>query len=165
MEPSAVHLVSAMTLLHRIEDAMRDAMKASDSRRTQTLRMAMSAAHNRRIELRRELTDEEVIEVVARQVKQRRESIEAFRAGGREERAADEEAEAAILTEYLPEQLAPEEVEALVREAISATGATSPADLGRVMGRVAPLVKGRADGRVVSDLVRRLLSEHAAAEA
>jgi uncharacterized protein YqeY len=140
-------------------------MKASDSRRTQTLRMAMSAAHNRRIELRRELTDEEVVEVLARQVKQRRESIEAFRAGGREERAADEEAEAAILTEYLPEQLAPEEVEALVREAITATGATSPADLGRVMGRVAPLVKGRADGRVVSDLVRRLLSERAAAEA
>jgi uncharacterized protein YqeY len=140
-------------------------MKASDSRRTQTLRMAMSAAHNRRIELRRELTDEEVIEVLARQVKQRRESIEAFRAGGREERAADEEAEAAILTEYLPEQLAHEEVEALVREAITATGAASPADLGRVMGRVAPLVKGRADGRVVSDLVRRLLSERAAAEA
>jgi uncharacterized protein YqeY len=124
--------------------------------------MAMSAAHNRRIELRRELTDEEVIEVLSRQVKQRRESIEAFRAGGREERAADEEAEAAILTEYLPEQLSAVEVETLVREAITATGANSAADLGRVMGRVAPLVKGRADGRVVSDLVRRLLSERAA---
>src|SRR6266581_5385145 len=97
-----------MTLLHRIEDAMRDAMKARDSRRTQTLRMAMSAAHNRRIELQRDLSDEEVTEVLARQVKQRRESIETFRAGGREERAADEEAEAAILTEYLPEQLSPE---------------------------------------------------------
>jgi len=150
-----------MTLLHRIEDAMRDAMKAGDSRRTQTLRMAMSAAHNRRIELQRDLTDEEVTEVLSRQVKQRRESIEAFRAGGREERAADEEAEAAILTEYLPEQLSAEDVEALVRETIATTGATSPADLGRVMGRVAPLVKGRADGRMVSDLVRRLLSEHA----
>lgn len=140
---------------------MRDAMKAGDSRRTQTLRMAMSAAHNRRIELQRDLTDEEVTEVLSRQVKQRRESIEAFRAGGREERAADEEAEAAILTEYLPEQLSAEDVEALVRETIATTGATSPADLGRVMGRVAPLVKGRADGRMVSDLVRRLLSEHA----
>jgi uncharacterized protein YqeY len=150
-----------MTLLHRIEDAMRDAMKAGDSRRTQTLRMAMSAAHNRRIELQRDLTDEEVTEVLSRQVKQRRESIEAFRAGGREERAADEEAEAVILAEYLPEQLSAEDVEALVRDAITTTGATSPADLGRVMGRVAPLVKGRADGRMVSDLVRRLLSEHA----
>jgi uncharacterized protein len=150
-----------MTLLHRIEDAMRDAMKAGDSRRTQTLRMAMSAAHNRRIELQRDLTDEEVTEVLSRQVKQRRESIEAFRAGGREDRAADEEAEAVILTEYLPEQLSAEDVEALVRDAITTTGATSPADLGRVMGRVAPLVKGRADGRMVSDLVRRLLSEHA----
>ena len=150
-----------MTLLHRIEDAMRDAMKAGDSRRTQTLRMAMSAAHNRRIDLQRDLTDEEVTEVLSRQVKQRRESIEAFRAGGREDRAADEEAEAVILTEYLPEQLSAEDVEALVRDAITTTGATSPADLGRVMGRVAPLVKGRADGRMVSDLVRRLLSEHA----
>jgi len=136
-----------MTLLHRIEDAMRDAMKARDSRRTQTLRMAMSAAHNRRIELQRDLSDEEVTEVLARQVKQRRESIEAFRAGGREERAAEEEAEAGILTEFLPEQLSEEDVAALVRDAIEATSATSPADLGRVMGRVAPQIKGRADGR------------------
>ncbi len=154
-----------MTLLHRIEDAMRDAMKARDSRRTQTLRMAMSAAHNRRIELQRDLSDEEVTEVLARQVKQRRESIEAFRAGGREERAAEEEAEAGILTEFLPEQLSEEDVAALVRHAIEATSATSPADLGRVMGRVAPQIKGRADGRMVSEMVRRLLTERAGASA
>ena len=146
-----------MTSLERIESAMRDAMRARDPRRTQTLRMAMAAAHNRKIELGRDLTDDEVTDVVAKQVKQRRESIESFRAGGREERAAEEEAELAILTEFLPEQLSAEELESLVRAAISETGATTPADLGRVMGRVSPQVRGRADGRTVADLVRRLL--------
>jgi len=146
-----------MTHLQRIESAMRDAMRARDPRRTQTLRMAMAAAHNRKIELGRDLTDDEVTDAVAKQVKQRRESIESFRAGGREERAAEEEAELAILTEFLPEQLSAEELESLVRAAISETGATTPADLGRVMGRVSPQVRGRADGRTVADLVRRLL--------
>lgn len=147
-----------MTLLHRIEDAMRDAMRARDERRTQTLRMAMAAAHNRRIELRRDLTDDEVSEVLGRQVKQRRESIEAFRAGGREAMAANEEAEAAILAEFLPEPLSAEELESLVRAAIVESGASSLADLGRVMGKVVPQTKGRADGKVLSDLVRQLLS-------
>ena len=146
-----------MTSLERIESAMRDAMRARDPRRTQTLRMAMAAAHNRKIELGRDLTDDEITDVVGKQVKQRRESIESFRAGGREERAAEEEAELAILTEFLPEQLSAEELESLVRAAISETGATTPADLGRVMGRVSPQVRGRADGRTVADLVRRLL--------
>jgi uncharacterized protein YqeY len=154
---------SAMTLLDRIEGAMRDAMRARDNRRTQTLRMAMAAAHNRKIELRRDLTDDEVVEVLGRQVKQRRESIDVYRAAGREDRAADEEAEAAILAEFLPEQLGASELESLARSAITETGASSPADMGRVMGRLVPQVRGRADGRVVSDLVKRLLAEGAGA--
>jgi uncharacterized protein YqeY len=146
-----------MTLSQRIESAMRDAMRARDDRRTQTLRMAMAAAHNQRIARGRDLTDEEVVDVLARQVKQRRESIELYRAGGREDRAADEEAEAEILTEFLPQQLTEDEIEALVRAAVAETGANGASDLGRVMGRVSPQTKGRADGRLVSDIARRVL--------
>ncbi|MDP9270519.1 MAG: GatB/YqeY domain-containing protein [Chloroflexota bacterium] len=148
-----------MTLLQRIEGAMHDAMRARDDRRTQTLRMAMAAAHNRRIELRRDLTDDEMTDVLARQVKQRRESVELFRAGGREEMAAKEESEAGILTEFLPAQLDAAELEVMARAAIAETGASSPGEMGKVMGSLAPKVKGRADGRALSELVRRLLSE------
>jgi uncharacterized protein YqeY len=146
-----------MTLQERIESAMRDAMRARDERRTSTLRLAMAAAHNKQIELGRPLTDEDTVDVLSRQVKQRRESIEQFRAGGREESAQAEEAEAAILAEFLPQPLSTDELERLVGEAIAETGASSPADLGRVMGRVVPHTKGRADGKAVSDLVRRQL--------
>lgn len=148
-----------MTLQERIAAAMRDAMRARDERRTTTLRMAMAAAHNREIELRRPVTDADMLDVLGRQLKQRRESIELFRAGGRPTQADAEEAEAAILAEFMPEQLPPEELERLVRAAIAETGATQPAQMGMVMGRVAPQVKGRADGRALSDLVRRLLAE------
>ncbi len=147
-----------MTLQERIESAMRDGMRARDERRTQTLRMAMAAAHNRQIELGRALTDEDYLDVLGKQMKQRRESVEAFRAGDREAMAANEEAEAAILAEFLPEPLSEAELEGVVRAAITETGAATPADLGRVMGRVVLQTKGRADGKVVSDLVRRLLA-------
>ena len=136
---------------------MRDSMRARDERRTQTLRMAMSAAHNREIELGKSLTDEDYVDILGKQVKQRRESIEAFRSGGREAMADNEEAEAAILSEFLPEPLSSDELESLVRDAIAETGAASPADLGKVMGKVVPQTKGRADGKAVSDLVRSLL--------
>ena len=147
-----------MALSARIESAMREAMRARDERRTTTLRMAMAAAQNERIARGRDLTDDEVVDVLSRQVKQRRESIEAFRAAGRAERAADEEAEAAILAEFLPQQLTEAEIRELVSSAIAETGASSPADLGRVMARVAPQTRGRADGRLVSDIVRRALA-------
>jgi uncharacterized protein YqeY len=146
-----------MTLQERIESAMRDAMRARDERRTSTLRMAMAAAHNRQIELGHALTDDETVDVLSRQVKQRRESIEQFRAGGREEMALAEEAEAAIIAEFLPQQLSGEEIETIVREAVAETGASSPSDMGRVMGAVMPKTRGRADGKVVSELVRRAL--------
>ena len=148
-----------MTLSERLEAAMRDAMRARDEMRTQTLRMAMAAAHNQRIAKGRELPDDEVVDVLTRQVKQRRESIAMYRDAGREERAAAEEAEAAILAEFLPEQLSTEEIEELARAAIAETGAAGPGDMGRVMGALSPRTKGRADGRVVSDAVRRLLAE------
>ncbi len=150
-----------MTLSERLEAAMRDAMRARDEMRTQTLRMAMAAAHNQKIAKGRDLTDEEVVDVLGKQVKQRRESIAMYRDAGRDDRAATEEAEAAILAEFLPEQLSEAEVEGLARQAIVSTGATSTADLGRVMGALSPQTKGRADGRLVSEVVRRLLAEAA----
>ena len=147
-----------MTLQERIESAMRDAMRARDERRTSTLRLAMAAAHNRQIELGRPLTDEDTVDVLARQVKQRRESIEQFRAGGREAMAEAEEAEAAILAEFLPQPLSPAELEQLVAAAIAETGASSAADMGRVMGHLVPLTRGRADGKALSELVRSRLA-------
>jgi uncharacterized protein YqeY len=147
-----------VTLHARLEAAMRDSMRARDERRTTTLRMALAAAHNQRIARGRELTDEEVVEVVGREVKQRRESIEVYRGAGREDRAAGEEAEVAILSEFLPEQLTDDEITALARAAIDETGASGPTDTGKVMGMVAPQTKGRADGRRVSDIVRGLLA-------
>ena len=146
------------TLSERIESAMRDAMRARDEQRTVTLRMAMAAAHNLKIARGRPLTDDEVVDVLTKQVKQRRESIEMYRAGGREDRAAAEEAEAVILAEFLPVQLDEAEIETLARAAITETGATGPGDLGRVMGALTPRTKGRADGRLVSDVVRRVLA-------
>lgn len=147
-----------MSLEQRIESAMHDAMRARDDRRTQTLRMAMAAAHNLKIARGRPLTDDDVVDVLSKQVKQRRESIEAYRSAGREDRAAAEEAEAAILAEFLPAQLSEAEITELARDAIAETGASEPKDMGRVMGRLSPQTKGRADGRLVSEVVRRLLA-------
>ena len=148
-----------LSLSVRIESAMRDSMRARDDQRTQTLRMVMAAAHNLKIARGAELSDDDVVDVLTKQVKQRRESIVAFRDAGREERAAAEEAEAAILAEFLPQQLTDAEVEALVRAAIAESGASGPGDLGRVMGRLSAQTRGRADGRMVSDTVRRLLAD------
>jgi len=151
-----------MSLQTDIESAMRAAMKAHDAVRVSTLRLAMAAAHNKQIELGHELTDAEVVEVLDRQVKQRRESIELYRQGGRPELADAEEAELAIVREFLPEPLTDAEIERLARDAMAATGASGPGDMGRVMGVLAPQTKGRADGKAVSELVRRLLSEGSA---
>ena len=146
-----------MSLQQRIESAMREAMLARDVRRTGTLRMAMAAFQNRRIELGRDLTDEDVVDVLSKQMKQRRESIEHFKAAGRDSMVQVEEEESAIIAEFLPQPLAQDERRALVSAAIAETGASSPSDRGKVMGRLAPQVKGRADGKAVSDMVRAQL--------
>jgi uncharacterized protein YqeY len=146
-----------MTLQERIEAAMREAMLARDIRRVGTLRMAMAAFQNRRIELGRDLTDEDVIDVLSKQMKLRRESIEHFKAAGRDAMVQVEEEESAIISEFLPQPLSAAELEELVRAAIAETGASSPADMGKVMGRVTPQTKGRADGKAVAELVRQKL--------
>lgn len=134
------------------------AMRSGDALRRDTLRMAGSAIYNAEKRDRRTYSDDEVAGVIAREVKTRRESVDAFRKGGREDLAAKEESEIAILSEFLPEQLSEEQIAALVAEAISATGATTPKDLGKVMGWLSPRTKGRADGRTVSQLVGKALA-------
>jgi uncharacterized protein YqeY len=133
------------------------AMRSGDSLRRDTLRMAESAIYNAEKRDRRTFSDDEVAGVLAREVKTRRESVEAFRKGAREDLASKEEAEIAILVGYLPEQLSESEIQALVGEALAATGAAGPKDMGRVMGWLAPKTKGRADGRLVSQVVGRAL--------
>jgi uncharacterized protein YqeY len=134
------------------------AMRSGDALRRDTLRMAESAIYSGEKRDRRTYSDDDVVAVLAREVKTRRESVEAFRKGGREDLAAKEEAEIAILSAFLPEQLSVDQIAALVAEAIAATGAAGPRDMGKVMGWLAPRTKGRADGRLVSQVAGQALA-------
>lgn len=147
-----------MTLSSRLQGALTSAIRARDELRRETLRMAIAAAYNEEKAARRPLTDDEVVAVLARELSRRRESIEAFRAGGREDRAAREEAEAEVISEFLPRALSVEELRDMVRAAIAETDASTPRDLGRVMGVLVPRTRGRADGRAVSEMVSRELA-------
>jgi uncharacterized protein len=142
-----------VTLRDRLHTEITAAMRSGDSLRRDTLRMAESAIYNAEKRDRRTYADDDVVAIIGREVKTRRESVEAFRKGGREELATKEESEIAILGEFLPEQLSDDDLQTLVAEAVTATGAASPRDLGRVMGWLAPRTRGRADGRRVSTLV------------
>jgi uncharacterized protein YqeY len=133
-------------------------MRGGDGLRRDVLRMVTSAAYNVEKKQGKPLTDDEYLAVLSREVKTRRESVEAFRAGGREDLASKEEAEIAILGEYLPQALSEDEIAALVREGISATGASSARDMGKVMGWLSPRTRGRADGKHVSELVVQALA-------
>lgn len=150
-----------MSLQQQIRDDLHASMKDRDTRRTSALRMVVAAINNRAVEQglgpQGELDDEEVRRLLATQVKQREEAAEAYRDGGREDRAAEEEAEAAIFAEYLPEQLGDDELGELIDGAIEELGASGMQDMGRVMGRVMDEVGTRADGGHVADLVRARL--------
>jgi uncharacterized protein len=134
-------------------------MRSGDSLRRDVLRMAENAAYNLEKRERRELTDDDVAAVLAREVKTRRESVDAFRKGGREDLAAKEEAEIAILAEFLPQPLSEAELQSLVSEGIQATGAQTARDLGKVMGWLSPRTRGRADGKQLSAMVARTLAQ------
>ena len=133
-------------------------MRGGDSLRRDVLRMASNAAYNVEKRNQRPLTDDEYVAVLTREVKTRRESVEAYEKGGRPDLAAKEQAEIAILTEYLPQALSDAEVDALIAEAIAATGASNARDLGKVMGWLSPRTRGRADGKVVSGKVASALA-------
>ena len=147
-----------MSLREQLSDEMKTAMKARDELRLSTIRMIRSAVKNRDIDQKRELSDQEIVDVLATLVKQRRESIRLFAEAGRTDLVDKEEQELAILLHFLPRQLSREEVAALVDGAIAECGATSGKDMGRVMKALAPQVAGRADGKMVSDLVKEKLA-------
>ena len=147
-----------MTLRDRIHEDLTAAMRSGDSLRRDVLRLVTNAAYNVEKRQQKPLTEDEYLGVLTREVKTRRESVEAFRAGRREDLASKEEAEIAILQDYLPQALTEAEIATFVEEAIVATGAASPRDMGRVMGWLAPRTRGRADGRLLSELVVRRLA-------
>jgi hypothetical protein len=147
-----------VTLAEQLQDALKLAMRAHDDARRDALRMALSALYNAEKTARRPLSEDEALAVLVREVKTHRESVEAFTKGGRGDLVAKEEADMAVLSEFLPAALSDEELDALVRQAISETGATSPRDLGGVMKLLAPRVRGRADGRLVNERVAKALA-------
>ena len=147
-----------MSLIARIEEELTQAMKERETARRDTLRLILSSLRSAEKELQRELHDDEELQVLQRERKRRLEAIEAFRGGGREQQAQGEEYELAVLEEFMPEPLSEEEVERIVDDAIAEVGATSLRDLGRVMADVMPQIAGRADGSVVSQVVREKLA-------
>ena len=146
-----------MGLRDRIEADTKDALKSGAKDKVSTLRMLNAALKNKKIDKRRELTDDEVSETVRTLIKQRRDSVEQFTRGNRQDLADKESAEIVVLEAYLPQQLTREEVEAMVRDAISQSGAQGSRDMGKVMKALVPLVGGRADGKLVSELVKNAL--------
>jgi uncharacterized protein YqeY len=147
-----------MSLLKRIDEDLKGAMKRSDPVSLSALRMAKAAIKNLQIEKGRELSDEEIIGVLSTMAKQRRESIEQFSRGGREDLAEKERRELSVLQSYMPVQLSPDEIEKLIVRAIEESAARSEADMGRVMKHLMPKIKGVADGKWVNSRVKELLS-------
>ena len=147
-----------MTLRDRLTQDTTAAMRSGDVLRRDVLRMVQNTVYNTEKSKRVTLGDDEVLAVLTREVKTRRESIDAFRKGGREDLAAKEEAEIAILSDYLPQALTDDELRALVEQGIAENGATSARDLGKVMGWLSPRIRGRADGKVASGLVAQALA-------
>ena len=141
----------------RLEEDIRNTMRARNRERLDTLRFLKSQIQLTEKNNLKELDDAGVTDVIAKQVKDRRESIEMFGQGGRADLVAKEETSLAILLEYMPEQLSDEEIEALARQAVADTGATGPSDRGKVMGRIMPQVRGKADGSQVNAIVSRIL--------
>ncbi len=146
-----------MELKAEIQDAVKAAMKGGDSLTLSTLRLLLAALQNEEIKVRKELTAEEIQKIISTLCKQRKESIELFRKGAREDLAQKEEAELKVLQRYLPQPLSEEEVRALIRNSIDELGAKGVQDLGRVMKQVMPKVSGRTDGKRVNELAKALL--------
>ncbi|MGM0471626.1 MAG: GatB/YqeY domain-containing protein [Bacillota bacterium] len=146
-----------MSVKEKLLVDMKEAMKSGDKQRLSVIRMARAAIKNVEIEERKDLSGDELVAVLAKEVKQRRDSIPEYEKVGQTETVKDLEKEIEILQEYLPEQLSDEELEELVEEVIAEVGAQDMSDMGAVMGKIMPQIKGRADGNQVSDLVREKL--------
>ena len=146
-----------MFLLQRLDADLKAAMKASDKLKLSAIRMLKAAIKNQQIEKGRELPDEEILSVISTLAKQRRESIEQFSKGGREDLAEQERRELAVLQAYMPEQLSSEELERMILQAIQESSAKDEMDIGKVMRILMPGIKGVADGKWVNNRVRELL--------
>jgi len=145
--------------LAKIREDLTVALKSKDQAKADALRLILAALLNAEKEKKgEELKEGDVVEILTRLVKQRRESIEMFREGNREEQAAKEETELAIVQSYLPEAMPEEEVKKLAQEAVQAVGATSAKEMGQVMAELMPKLRGQADGKLVSQIVKDLLS-------
>ena len=147
-----------MSLKERITEDMKNSMRSGDKERLAGIRLVLAAIKQREVDERIQLDDTQVLAVLEKMIKQRRESITQFEAGGRADLVAKESAELALLQAYLPAQLAPAEVEALIRAAITSTGATGMKDMGKVMAAVKPQVQGRTDMGALSARIKGLLS-------
>ena len=149
-----------MELKAQLNEDLKSALRSGDKLRTSVIRLLTALIKNREVEKRGALTDAESIQAVSASCKQRQEAIEQYRQGGRQDLVDKETAELAILQSYLPAALSPDELQTLVREAIRDAQASSPRDMGKVMALLMPKVTGRADGKVVSTLVREMLSKN-----
>jgi len=147
-----------MSLKDQLNESMKTAMKARDDLRLSAVRMVRSMVKNREIDQKKELNDQDIIEVISTLVKQRRESIRMYREGNRPDLVEKEEAELEVLLGFLPKQLSTAEIEELVDKIISETGAQGAKDMGRVMKALTPLTAGKADGKTVSETVRQKLA-------
>ncbi len=136
---------------------MKNALKSGDKARLGVLRMTLAQLKDERIRLQRELEDEDVIRILAKGVKSRGDSVESYRSGGREDLAEKEAFEISVLEKYLPEQMSEDDIRAVVAEIVTQTGAASIKDMGRVMGPAMARLKGKADGKLVQNIVRSLL--------
>jgi len=150
--------VESSPLQQKLTDDLKRAMKGGDRVRTSVIRLTMAAIKNAEIARQASLNDTDILGIIAKQVKQRQESIESFKQGNRPDLAAQEEAEMALLNEYLPQQMSREEVVAEARRVIAEVGAAGPGDKGKVMPQLIAQLKGRADGRVINEVVTELLS-------
>ncbi len=147
-----------MNIQEKIQTDLKEGLKSKDELRVSTIRFLMSAIHNAKIEKGEELNDEDIVGVIQKQIKQRKESIEGFKKGNRDELVEKETREMKILQEYLPEQLSESDVEQLVDKAVKDTSSSSVTDMGKVMGKLSGELKGKADMSVVSSIVRTKLS-------
>ncbi|TXK84108.1 GatB/YqeY domain-containing protein [Paenibacillus sp. N3.4] len=146
-----------MSLSDRLNEDMKQAMKSQDKFKLSVIRMVRSTIKNSEIDLKRALDDNEVLDVLTREIKQRKDSLQEFAKAGRDDLADNLKAELVILAEYMPQQLSEEEVKAIVQQTIQQVGASSKADMGKVMTALMPQVKGRADGKIINQLVQQLL--------
>ncbi|HHX8793387.1 TPA: GatB/YqeY domain-containing protein [Enterococcus faecium] len=149
-----------MSLLSRLNDDMKTAMKAKDKESLQVIRMIKSSIQNEQIKEGHDLTEEEELTVLSREMKQRRDSLHEFEEAGRDDLAEKVKSEIVIVEKYMPEQLSDEEIRQLVQEAITQTGASSMKEFGKVMGAIMPKVKGKADGNQVNAIVKELLQSY-----